>query len=57
MHWIVAVVIVAGCMVLWKMTSSDKHDRASPKYDPIDHYGWWATLIVLLCIPLAYLLF
>jgi prolipoprotein diacylglyceryltransferase len=57
MHWAVGILIVAGCMVAWKMTSTEMHDRASPKYSQIDHYGWWITLIVLLAIPVAYLLF
>ncbi len=57
MHWTIAVLIVVACMVGWKLTSKEMHDRSSPKYSAVDHYGWWATLIILLSVGMAFVLF
>ncbi len=55
MHWTIAVLIVVGCMVAWKLTSKDMHDPSNPKYSAIDHYGWWITMVALLIVGLAFL--
>lgn len=57
MHWTIAVLIVVGCLIAWKLTSKDMHDRSHPKYSAIDHYGWWFTTVVLAIVGLAFLIF
>jgi len=57
MDWTVAVLIVVGCLVAWKLTSKEMHDPSNQKYSAIDHYGWWITTVGLAIVGLALLLF
>ena len=38
-------VIYGACMVGWKLTAGEMHNRASPKYSPWDHIGWWVCTV------------
>lgn len=57
MHWSVAVLIVLGCLVGWKLTSKEMHDPKNSKYSALDHYGWWITTVGLAIVGLAFLIF
>lgn len=57
MHWTIGILIVVGCLIAWKLSSKEIHDRSHSKYSAIDHYGWWITTFGLLIVGAAFLLF
>lgn len=57
MHWSVAVLIVVGCLVGWKLTSKEMHDPKNSKYSALDHYGLWITTVGLAIVGLVFLIF